>query len=85
MRNGSEVRDPLVTYEGSNPPASPLQGDLNQQGRKDKACGSLAVSLHLLPHPQLLTPKLTLPVCSRSLLPNCPCLYRQPGYRPAQL
>lgn len=30
IRNGSEVRDPLVTYEGSNPPASPLQGDLNQ-------------------------------------------------------
>ncbi|XP_047411368.1 tyrosine-protein kinase Lck [Sciurus carolinensis] len=28
MRNGSEVRDPLVTYEGSNPPASPLQDNL---------------------------------------------------------
>uniref|UniRef100_A0A8C7CDX3 Tyrosine-protein kinase n=2 Tax=Mustelinae TaxID=169418 RepID=A0A8C7CDX3_NEOVI len=28
IRNGSEVRDPLVIYEGSNPPASPLQGDL---------------------------------------------------------
>ncbi|KAJ8781056.1 hypothetical protein J1605_001099 [Eschrichtius robustus] len=26
--NGSEVRDPLVTYEGSNPPASPLQDNL---------------------------------------------------------
>lgn len=31
MRNGSEVRDPLVTYEGSDPPASPLQGDLKQE------------------------------------------------------
>ncbi|KAI2516073.1 LCK proto-oncogene, Src family tyrosine kinase, partial [Homo sapiens] len=28
IRNGSEVRDPLVTYEGSNPPASPLQDNL---------------------------------------------------------
>ncbi|ERE85420.1 proto-oncogene tyrosine-protein kinase LCK-like protein [Cricetulus griseus] len=28
MRNGSEVRDPLVTYEGSIPPASPLQDNL---------------------------------------------------------
>ncbi|KAF3820080.1 hypothetical protein GH733_015589 [Mirounga leonina] len=26
--NGSEVRDPLVTYEGCNPPASPLQDNL---------------------------------------------------------
>ncbi|GAB1288971.1 Tyrosine-protein kinase [Apodemus speciosus] len=28
IRNGSEVRDPLVTYEGSLPPASPLQDNL---------------------------------------------------------
>lgn len=28
IRNGSEVRDPLVIYEGSNPPASPLQDNL---------------------------------------------------------
>ncbi|KAG8506808.1 Tyrosine-protein kinase Lck [Galemys pyrenaicus] len=28
MRNGSDVRDPLVTYEGSHPPASPLQDNL---------------------------------------------------------
>uniref|UniRef100_A0A8C8TJJ6 Tyrosine-protein kinase n=1 Tax=Peromyscus maniculatus bairdii TaxID=230844 RepID=A0A8C8TJJ6_PERMB len=28
IRNGSEVRDPLVTYEGSIPPASPLQDNL---------------------------------------------------------
>ncbi|XP_016813775.1 tyrosine-protein kinase Lck isoform X3 [Pan troglodytes] len=49
IRNGSEVRDPLVTYEGSNPPASPLQGDPRQQGLKDKACGSLAVGFHLSP------------------------------------
>uniref|UniRef100_A0A2K6F6Y4 Tyrosine-protein kinase n=1 Tax=Propithecus coquereli TaxID=379532 RepID=A0A2K6F6Y4_PROCO len=28
MGNGCEVRDPLVTYEGSNPPASPLQDNL---------------------------------------------------------
>uniref|UniRef100_F6ZYN6 Tyrosine-protein kinase n=1 Tax=Ornithorhynchus anatinus TaxID=9258 RepID=F6ZYN6_ORNAN len=26
LRNGSEVRDPLVSYEGSHPPVSPLQG-----------------------------------------------------------
>lgn len=45
MRNGSEIRDPLVTYEGSNPPASPLQGDPNQQSREDKVCGSLAAGL----------------------------------------
>ncbi|XP_074161450.1 tyrosine-protein kinase Lck [Sminthopsis crassicaudata] len=28
MRNGSDVRDPLVTYEGLNPPVSPLQDNL---------------------------------------------------------
>ncbi|XP_055111510.1 tyrosine-protein kinase Lck isoform X2 [Symphalangus syndactylus] len=61
IRNGSEVRDPLVTYEGSNPPASPLQGDPRQQGLEDKACGSLAVGFHLsltysLPAPAFLSP-----------------------------
>uniref|UniRef100_A0A2I3HXB4 non-specific protein-tyrosine kinase n=1 Tax=Nomascus leucogenys TaxID=61853 RepID=A0A2I3HXB4_NOMLE len=61
IRNGSEVRDPLVTYEGSNPPASPLQGDPRQQGLKDKACGSLAVGFRLsltysLPGPAFLSP-----------------------------
>ncbi|KAL0604916.1 Proto-oncogene tyrosine-protein kinase LCK [Plecturocebus cupreus] len=49
FRNGSEVRDPLVRYECSNPPASPLQGDPRQQGLKNKACGSLDVGFHLLP------------------------------------
>ncbi|XP_011761541.1 tyrosine-protein kinase Lck isoform X1 [Macaca nemestrina] len=62
IRNGSEVRDPLVTYEGSNPPASPLQGDPRQQGLKDKACRSLAVGFHLtptysLPGPAFLVPR----------------------------
>uniref|UniRef100_A0A8C7C4H4 Tyrosine-protein kinase n=1 Tax=Neovison vison TaxID=452646 RepID=A0A8C7C4H4_NEOVI len=37
IRNGSEVRDPLVIYEGSNPP----------QGLKVKGPGSWAVGLHL--------------------------------------
>ncbi|NXY39785.1 LCK kinase, partial [Pomatorhinus ruficollis] len=27
IRNGSEVRDPLVTYEPSSPPCSPMQGE----------------------------------------------------------
>lgn len=27
IRNGSEVRDPLVTYESSSPPCSPMQGE----------------------------------------------------------
>uniref|UniRef100_A0A8C9KRI5 Tyrosine-protein kinase n=1 Tax=Panthera tigris altaica TaxID=74533 RepID=A0A8C9KRI5_PANTA len=57
MRNGSDVRDPLVTYEGSNPPASPLQGDLTTI----KACGSLALVSHLPIH--------SLP-CLASLVPD---------------
>lgn len=56
------MRDPLVTYEGSNPPASPLQGDPRQQSLKDKACRSLAVGFHLtptysLPGPAFLVPR----------------------------
>lgn len=31
IRNGSEVQDPLVSYEATSPPCSPLQGKVRPQ------------------------------------------------------
>lgn len=66
IRNGSEVRDPLVTYEGSIPPASPLQGDSVLQGVKHKAC--VCLMLVSKPSPPTLHLVCILPCASRSPL-----------------
>ncbi|POI25795.1 hypothetical protein CIB84_010455, partial [Bambusicola thoracicus] len=64
MRNGSEVRDPLVSYEAMSPPCSPLQGFYNGHTKvaiKNLKQGSMSPSAFLaeanlmknLQHPRL--------------------------------
>ncbi|NXJ16801.1 LCK kinase, partial [Odontophorus gujanensis] len=53
IRNGSEVRDPLVSYEATSPPCSPLQGTAQPRG------GHLGLPHgHLHPDPALPPDKL---------------------------
>lgn len=66
MRNGSEVRDPLVDYVDTNPPASPLQGDLSQQGPEDRdpqLPGCPPASISSSPTPTRLSCPLSLVLC----------------------